>query len=460
MIRSIVVALLLLLPPLAVAGEAPPNLAAGPVVINPNGGWSWFGDERAVVDADRNVLYVGSLANKAGHGGPAKDGDVEVTRVNLATGHTTTDVLRRGLTSYGGGDDHNVPSLLVLPDGRVLAAYTGHNNNAQTYFRTYDPDTQQWDAERVFDWNAAIPGGSTFNCTYNNLFYLPTDGSIYNISRNHERCPNAIVSRDHGQTWEYAGQVVRASEADGATGLYVNGYLKYSQQGDRIDLIATERHPRNFDNSLYHGYLENGGLHRADGAVVDPKLDSDAVAQATDLTRVFAAGTEVDGARMTHTWMLDFEHFADGTIVALFKARIDDSVENHRFFYGVFRGGQWQAFSLAKAGGRLFRAEEDYTGLAAIDPNDPGVVYISTPIDPQSGERLAHHELYQGRSADGGESWEWRAVTHDSTADNLRPIIPRWQAGRTALVWNRGTMRTSQHYDQEVVLLVDPLPAD
>ena len=36
--------------------------AAGePVVVNPNGGWSWFGDERAVVDTKRNVLYVGSL---------------------------------------------------------------------------------------------------------------------------------------------------------------------------------------------------------------------------------------------------------------------------------------------------------------------------------------------------------------------------------------------------------------
>ncbi|TWT66329.1 hypothetical protein Pla123a_47230 [Posidoniimonas polymericola] len=448
----------LLLPPLAVAEETLNRTTLpGPVVINPNGGWSWFGDERAVVDADRNLLYVGSLANRAGYGGPEKDGDVEVTRVDLSSGEATTDVLRDALTSYGGGDDHNVPSLLLLPDGRVLAAYTGHNNNSQTYFRTYDPDSQQWDSERVFDWNAAIPGGSTFNCTYNNLFYLPADGAIYNISRNHERCPNAIVSHDMGQTWEYAGQLVRASEADGATGLYVNGYLKYSQRGDRVDLIATERHPRNFNNSLYHGYLEGGVLHAADGKAVDTQLDADAAAQATDLTQVFAAGTNVDGVPMTHCWMLDFERFADGAVVALFKARVDDSIEDHQFFYGVFRDGQWRAFPLARAGGRLFRNEEDYTGLAAIDPNDPSTVYISTSVDPNSSDRLAHHELFQGRTPDGGRSWRWRAVTHDSKADNLRPIIPRWKPGRTALIWNRGTMRTSQNYDQQVVLLIDPL---
>ena len=110
------------------AADAPPA-----VVINPNGGWSWFGDERAVVDSERGVLYVGSLANGSGHGGKAKDGDVEVTRVDLATGDAVVDVLHRGLTSYGGGDDHNVASLLVLPGGRVLAALIGAPGSGKSH---------------------------------------------------------------------------------------------------------------------------------------------------------------------------------------------------------------------------------------------------------------------------------------------------------------------------------------
>lgn len=429
---------------------------AEPVVINPNGGWSWFGDERAVIDTERNVLYVGSLANHAGPGGKDKDGDVEVTRVDLATGDTTIDVLHDALTSYGGGDDHNVASLLILPNGKCLAAYTGHNNNPLTYFRTFDPDTETWGPETIFDWNETIPSGCNFNCTYNNLFYLPNEKTVVNISRNHNRCPNMIISRDLGQTWEYVGQLVKPCAAEGASDLYVNGYLKYSQQGNRIDLLATERHPRNFSNSLYHGYLANGALHRADGEVIDEKIDAIPSADATNLTQVFASGTEVLGEVMNHAWMLDFEHYPDGKMVALFKNRVAGSIENHHFFYGLYADGKWTTYPLAQAGGRLFRSEQDYTGLGAIDPNTPDVLYISTPIDPNTDKKLTHHELFQGQTDDAGKTWTWKAVTKDSSANNFRPIIPRWKSGHTALIWNRGTMKTSQNYNQEVVLLVDP----
>lgn len=432
------------------------SVADEPRVINPNGGWSWFGDERAVIDAQRGVLYVGSLANQRGAGGVDRDGDVDVTRVDLATGETTIDVLHHGLTSYGAGDDHNVASLLVLPNGRVLAAYTGHNNDARTFFRTFDPQSKSWDDERVFDWDAAIPGGSSFACTYNNLFLLPSDGAIVNISRNHNRCPNVIVSADGGQSWRYAGQLLSPAAVEGERGSYVNGYLKYAGRGDRIDLLATERHPRNYSNSLYHGYLEGGQLHRADGTVVDEQLDGDATATAVDLTPVFKSGAVVDGVTMNHAWMIDFESYPAGVLATVFKTRAAGSVEDHRFFYAAYRDGRWQAWPLAKAGPRLFDREEDYTGLAALDPNTPDTVYISTPINPESGETTPHHELYRGQSSDGGQTWQWRAVTQNSAADNFRPIIPRWQIGRTALLWNRGTMRSSQNYDQQVMLLIDP----
>ncbi|QDU54813.1 BNR-4 repeat-containing protein [Aeoliella mucimassa] len=443
--------------PWCLAEETP---SASPIVANPNGGWSWFGDERAVIDNDRHLLYVGSLANHAGAGGKAKDGDVEVARVDLKTGQVIgIDVLHHGLLSYGGGDDHNCPSLFVLPDGRCLAAYAGHNNGPTTYFRLYDPDTNQWSDETTFDWNAAIEGGCDFGCTYNNLFYLPATQQVVNISRNHHRCPNVIVSSDFGQHWQYAGQLVKPSAAEGAQGFYVNGYLKYSSQKDRIHLVATERHPRHFNNSLYHGYLEAGALHRTDGTVVDTSLDSQAEADATQLTQVFAGGTTYDDVAMTHTWMADFEAYADGQLAMLFKARADDSIEDHRFLYARCNEGTWQVSPLAKAGGRLFGSEQDYTGLGALDPNDPNTLYISTPIDPQTGKSTKFHEIYRGTSADEGLTWTWQAITRDSAADNLRPIIPRWAPGHTALIWNQGTMIRSQNYDMRVMLLLDPLPA-
>ena len=45
----------------AVAGtslaEAPAWMARGPVVVNDDGGWCWFQDERALVIRDRLVVY-------------------------------------------------------------------------------------------------------------------------------------------------------------------------------------------------------------------------------------------------------------------------------------------------------------------------------------------------------------------------------------------------------------------
>ena len=54
--------------------------------VNDNGGWCWFQGERAVVY--QHILYVGSVANKAGPGGDARHGNIEVTRVDLRSGET------------------------------------------------------------------------------------------------------------------------------------------------------------------------------------------------------------------------------------------------------------------------------------------------------------------------------------------------------------------------------------
>jgi hypothetical protein len=105
---------------------------------------------------------------------------------------------------------------------------------------------------------------------------------------------------------------------------------------------------------------------------------------------------------------------------------------------------------MAYAGTRLYAGEDDYTGLVALDPNDPGVVYISTDADPLTGtplvstaDRKRHHELFRGTTLDSGKTWRWEAITANSTVDNLRPIVPKWNDKRTALVWMRGTYKNN-----------------
>jgi hypothetical protein len=42
--------------------------------LNDNGAWSWFEDERAIVDPLRGRILVGSCADSSGIGGAARSG--------------------------------------------------------------------------------------------------------------------------------------------------------------------------------------------------------------------------------------------------------------------------------------------------------------------------------------------------------------------------------------------------
>lgn len=45
-------------------------------------------------------------------------------------------------------------------------------------------------------------------------------------------------------------------------------YARYCSNGrDTVHVIVTEDHPRNFDNSIYHGFFRAGLIHRSDGSV-------------------------------------------------------------------------------------------------------------------------------------------------------------------------------------------------
>jgi anaerobic selenocysteine-containing dehydrogenase len=54
---------------------------------------------------------------------------------------------------------------------------------------------------------------------------------------------------------------------------------------------------------------------------------------------------------------------------------------------------------------------------------------------------VQHRELYRGTTRDAGKTWTWEPITANSTADNLRPLVPKWKDARTALVWMRGAYR-------------------
>jgi hypothetical protein len=429
------------------------NDVGGPLILfNDNGAWSWFEDERAIVDVAAGKIIVSSVANAAGSGGAPRDGDVDVVSLDLATGVVSPPFeLNAGRPSNAGWpDDHNSAALWKRPDGRYLAMYSKHGSDSISRWRisTNPGDASSWSPEQTFT-NAA-------GTTYSNLHYLPGDnggaGRLYNFTRTVGFDPNVLVSSNLGTSWSYGGRLLEEGDAGDRP------YLRYYSDGERIHLIATEQHPRDFDNSIYHAYVEDGQLFSSTGAVLDGNLfDATAVAPSA-LTPIFTTGIVVDGEPMRTGWTIDVAIDDGGLPYAVFQMRANNSNLDHRFFYGRFNGTTWDVHPLAKAGAFLYAAEGDYTGLAALDPSDPNRLFISTKIDPRDEMALQHYEIFQGITADGGATWDWAPITFNSTVDNLRPIVPEWDDQHTALLWMRGTYATYTNYNLDIVGLTTITP--
>lgn len=427
-------------------------------VINLNGAWCWFQDERALVDPGAGLLVVGSIASGGGTYGARRAGDLDLTIVDLVRGGAQAVTLHPGFEA----DDHDVPALWRRPDGRWLAVYARHKTDDLTHWRISEPgDPTRWGEERTYDWSEHTGGRGV---TYSNLHEI--DGRLYCFARAVNDDPCALVSDDHGETWTYAGRLFGRPKIG-----YVNGYARYADGADGLHVLVTDHHPRDYDNSIYHGTIAGGRLHDSTGRAPESELFAEPAPDQAELTTVLAAGTEIDGARLSHAWTADIRE-ASGQLAAVMTARADHSAEpdgsdlgrnvpvpDLRLVYGR-RGadGEWALSPLAQAGPGLLPHEQDYSGLAAIDPYDVDTVYVSTPTDPRDGTRHAHHEIFRGCTADGGRGWEWTALTEDSAGDNLRPIIAPGDPSTTHLLWFRGTMRSSQDYECEIVLHSSPRP--
>jgi hypothetical protein len=311
----------------------------------------------------------------------------------------------------------------------------------------------------VFNWSqhsAPCPWtSSNRSVTYNNVFNMSAEGKMYNFTRTVDTSPNFLVSSNMGQTWTYGGRLTSTPQVG-----YVAGYYKYWGNGvDRIDFLATEAHPRDNNNSLYHGYIKGGQVYNSGDTAVDTNINDANGREITDYTRVFQTGTMLNGLTLNYLWNFDVVRYEDGTIGALWKARNNgtqgQSNPDHRLLYSRFNGTSWTATYLVKGGPKLYDSEQDYVGGAALDPDDPHVIYVSTTFDPRDDTtNLGNHEIWKGVTCDDGATFEWTPITMNSSVDNLRPVVPKWDAQNTALLWFRGTYQTAQIYDEEVVGIV------
>jgi hypothetical protein len=417
------------------------------IVLTEDGGWSWFESPRALFQGRR--LIVGSVAS--GLGDPARRGDVNAIVYDLASSTTTVVELHNQLEL----DDHDSAVFLARPDGRLLALYAKHGSENHFYYRVSQPnDPLNWAPEQTF-----VPSAAT-QLTYSNLFFLPGENNrIYDFYRGLDASfkPSYAYSDDMGETWTSGNVIIAVPSTQ-----LQRPYVRYATNGtDTIHLIYTEAHPRDFDNSLYHIYYRGGMLYRSDGVAI--RSIAQGLADPAEGTRVF------QGDAQHVAWSVDAVLDSAERPAIVYSIQVGSAGlpvgqggDDLRYRYARWDGQAWQDHALAYAGTRLYSGEDDYSGLVAIDPANPSVVYFSTNADPVSGAPLVssadnsrHYEIFRGRTDDGGATWTFTSVTRNSSADNLRPILPPPAAdGQRALIWLRGQYRAYTDYQQQVVALL------
>lgn len=385
-----------------VGGKTP-----GASVVAEDGAWCWFSDPRAVYHkASRERIYFGYINSQ---------GDVVISARDMKTKAVETFVLHEKLQV----DDHNVPSVLFLPDGRLLTFYTEHNGRSFMRRSKQAEDISAWETEEV------LPFGSPV--TYSHPVMLAEEKNrIYLFWRGSDWRPTFSYSDNGGRTWAAAQALI------GGRGLQKGHrpYLKVSSDGrKRIDFAFTDGHPNaEATNSIYHVYYQSGNFYQSNGTPIGT-IKQLPLAHET-IHKVYDATASKERA-----WIADIALDKNNRPVLVY-ARFP-SVTDHRYYYAAWNGKAWAEQELCPAGGWMpvtpagkKETEEYYSGGISLDHANPDRVLLARPVN-------GRFELEKWTKK--GNSWKIQALTKQSPLHNLRPYVVEKYTGKEPLVlWMAG----------------------
>jgi rhamnogalacturonyl hydrolase YesR len=363
-----------------------------------DGAWCWFSDPRAVYfKGQHERTYMGFVSST---------GDIFVQSNDHTTGETTTHVLYDKLQA----DDHTNPSLLFLPDGRLMLFFTRHNGNIY-YTQSKLPEDIS-----AFEKVDSLNFGSRL-CYTNPIMLSAEKNRIYLFFRGgYDWKPSFISSDDLGKSWSLPKTLVSKKVYD----MNNRPYVKIVSDGiSNIHFAFTDGHPREENhNSIYYLRYERGKFYDAFGKKIgDIKnlpLRQEAVPKAFDGI--------VNNQR---AWIWDIALTPDKRPVIAFTTMPEET--QHFYNYGIWTGKTWTHRRICEAGSafpRLIRekqnrdAEPHYSGGISLDHNNPAIVYLSKPRDDR-------FEIEQWTTADEGKTFTHQALTSKSLKDNVRPIVVR-----------------------------------
>lgn len=417
---------------LFLVGEAQITTKGKLVTIAQDGAWTWYNDERTCFW--NGHLVVGYVHENGASMMAAYDLEKQKTVYNKA------------LSTWKEVDDHNNPAFLPLSNQKLLSIYAKHNTDKQFNTRLVNADFSL-EKEQTIRHSATV--------TYTNLYQLSKEeGKIYNFFRGQGWNPNLVQSTDNGQSWSDPTMVFLSGDKS------TRPYVKYSSNDiDRVDLFYTDGHPRNEpENNVYHVFYKDGAFHTSDGKVIRSlSAIEEQPLRPKDGTLIFD-GSGKDG----RGWVHDFESNPKGDLAGVFISSPDgDAGLDLRYHYARFskRKKSWKRYEVGFAGPHLYVPENHYAGGICIDPDDLNVVYLSSKLDPKTGESNGtnHYQIYKGVTKNKGKKWSFQQITFDQEKDHLRPTIPRNRPKdlKSCVVWFTGKYDTYKIYDSDMMVWME-----
>ncbi|WP_111708210.1 glycoside hydrolase family 88 protein [Lutibacter citreus] len=398
-----------------------------------DGGWCWYQDPRAIINNGK--LIIGGLSGQSG--------DVKVSVYDFKTKtNEGTVVLDKNFQA----DDHDVPALYARPDGSILSVWAKHGNEKNHYYNISSPTNYlEWGDKKTFAHDYEGRKG----VTYMNLYYLENEKSLYNFFRDGPSFnPSFITSKDQGETWGNRTHFI-ADDVEGRQ----RPYARYFQKDkNTVGVSFTDGHPRAYGNSLYYAEFKNGAFYNVDGTKIK---DLKEPLRTPEAEKIYV-GSE------TKKKPKGFESVPNSAwTCATGKDKNNNphigyslylSNNDHRYRIAAWDGEKWIDKEIAYAGTCLYTMESSYTGLMAFDPEDPSMVYISTDVNPSTGEKMNNiHEIYSAKISlnDDISTIKWNAITSNSEYRNIRPIVVAGE-GHKVLIWLNGPWNSFVNYKADV----------
>jgi hypothetical protein len=373
-------------------GSFTPSPTAWTLTAAPHGGWTQIPAPKGI--EHNGVLYFGVVNGTSG--------DIELYAYTIATSTIAGPTVMRAAL---GIDTHEAPAIEIRSDGRIICAYSGHNDVTHLYvWISTNPEDISTGTETNID--------SQFTSdTYTYPIFAWISTTLYLFVRSVDTGTSTSylqmsTSTDDGDTW--------AAHTDVFAQAGERGYWKITGDGSRFDIAISDDGAVSGLGSVYHFYYD-GTWRRSDGTSMgSPTFDY------SDLTLVYNTATAGPA------WPLDIYSGTNPRIV--YSNSISANADS-QWRYARWDGSSWDnATVLASIGFGVV----DPSPVAAIDALNLSKLYAVVYVSGQ-------HQLWRFSTADNGATWDAGTLIAGGAIENIYPTsVKDHTSGSPAILWLYG----------------------